>query len=106
MRGEHNTEHQELCMEASVKRSGGEEKHDPSQLVVDPRCPVYGDEETTEHMVFGCRWTELVWGEMLGVIQNDTHPMDVTRWLDERRREGYGITPHQETPWEKCMLTT
>lgn len=97
---EHNTEGQELCIEA-VKTSMIQRG-----MAVDLGCPIYRDEEITEHMVFGCRWNEPLWVELLWLRQNRTQPTDVTGWMDQRRRGETGATHHRMAQWDTCMLTT
>lgn len=42
-----------VAVKANLQRRG---------MMVDPGCPVCEEDETTEHMVFGCSWTKPVGG--------------------------------------------
>lgn len=74
-----------VAVKANLRRRG---------MMVDPGCLVCGEDETTEHMVFGYSWTKPVWEEMTGTKSNDTQPQDITSWLDDRRR-GEDGSDHQ-----------
>lgn len=59
-------------------------------MLVGPGCPVCGEDDTWEHMVLGCKWTEQICIELQGIRRAETHDLDVTRWLDERWHEQGG----------------
>lgn len=52
-------------------------------MIMDRGCPVCGEDETREHMMVGCRWTEDIWTEILGTRMDQRVITDVIVWLDD-----------------------
>lgn len=73
---------------------------------VDSSYSICGDDETTVHMVIGCRWTEPLWDELMGIRLNVAVPTNITSLMENKRREGNGHTTLQTGAWVTCMLAT
>lgn len=50
-------------------------------IQVSASCPACEEDETTEHMLFGCLWAWPVWRDVLGVTVEGRESESVTAWL-------------------------
>lgn len=74
-------------------------------MLVDPGCPTCGEDETREHMVVDYSYTAPVWADLTGTRDSDANTLDITTWLDDRRRGRGGMDQQRQQNWEVCMMT-
>lgn len=69
-------------------------------------CVICGEEETREHMLMGCGWTEPIWATMWGPSRAEAFGQNTIRWLDHCRTATNQTGTNQGRKWEACMITT
>lgn len=68
-------------------------------------CPICGEEESREHITFGCKWTRAIWFAMLGVRGGNNASQTMEQWLTERMNEPGSNRVVSNSRWSICMIT-